>query len=379
MNRFVNSALALAATGSLAFAGTSDSDWLGLDNEINSLASSYTQADGSMSWAALLRITYSYSTDDVATDGGDDISGFSFEDVDVALWGGIGDYGWMISTDVQDKLGGDIELENGHVWWNCGEYFTAFFGSYRAKVFRSNAVLPDMQLFINRSVIGSSFDFYHVAVGAHGAWEGFGWNLDVLNGDDDQESGHSWVLRVEYAFGAGATSSEGARGGTDQFSGVVGICYWKDDTYFDDTSDADITGVDFHGTYSQFGFGVEFAQIAEDYFIATSDDFSRIDQGLGVIFLGDSDDDVTPWDVYVSFLLNEQWEFGVRLEDADDENDSQLITVGANYYVCDGVTWQANWADFSTDSSSSSILGSSGDDEGSIWQVGLVVGHSASR
>jgi len=103
MNLFVKGAFAIAATATVGFAGPTDSnDWLELDSEINNLASSYASSQGDgMGWSGLLRYTYTFSSDDIATgSGGDDISGFNFEDVDLAFWGGVGIYQWRISFDL---------------------------------------------------------------------------------------------------------------------------------------------------------------------------------------------------------------------------------------------------------------------------------------
>jgi len=94
MNLFVKGALALAATSTVGLADPADSsDWLELDSEINSLATTYASSQGDgMGWSGLLRYNYTFSSDDVATGNGDDVSGFDFDDADIAFWGGIGLY-----------------------------------------------------------------------------------------------------------------------------------------------------------------------------------------------------------------------------------------------------------------------------------------------
>ena len=67
MNKFVTTALAVAAAGTLSHADPGDNDWLELDDEINSLASALTPAQDGMGWSALIRVYYDYSSDDVGT------------------------------------------------------------------------------------------------------------------------------------------------------------------------------------------------------------------------------------------------------------------------------------------------------------------------
>src|SRR5262245_37655483 len=113
MNRLVTTALALAAVGSAANAAPGDTEWLELDSEINGLSSSLTPAQDGMGWAALIRAVYSHSKDDIATGGGGapDLSGFSFNDVDLAFWSNYGPYLLRISADIDSNeagLGGAV-------------------------------------------------------------------------------------------------------------------------------------------------------------------------------------------------------------------------------------------------------------------------------
>ena len=98
MNKFVMTALAIGAAGSVAQADPNGDDWLELDNEISSLSSAVSPQGPISGWAVLLRSTYEYSDDDLAS-AADDVSGFYFEDVRIATWGEIGDYGWRVSMN----------------------------------------------------------------------------------------------------------------------------------------------------------------------------------------------------------------------------------------------------------------------------------------
>jgi hypothetical protein len=138
MNRFVSTALALAAVGSAANAGTGDNEWLELDSEINGLASTLQPSQDGTGWAALIRAVYTHSSDDIATGGGSDVSGFNFNDVDLAFWGSQGPYMWRISTDIDSNEAGvassaEFTLEDAYVAWDCGGYFRAQMGQFKPR------------------------------------------------------------------------------------------------------------------------------------------------------------------------------------------------------------------------------------------------------
>ena len=77
MIKILNTALALAAVGSLGFAGTNGSDWTGLDKDM-SLVSAESHMKGGPSMGALIRSSLSFSSDDAFTIGGEDLQGVFF-------------------------------------------------------------------------------------------------------------------------------------------------------------------------------------------------------------------------------------------------------------------------------------------------------------
>jgi len=367
MNRFVTGALALAATSAVGLADPADnSDWLELDSEINGLASSYAASQDGMGWTALIRFTYTFSSDDIATDGGDDISGFKFEDVDMAFWGGVGNYQWRISWDMgsgasltPDSFG----LEDAYVMWECEEYFTTTAGNYKMRVLLSNSVDPEKQLFIDRTALGSAFDFWEPGVAIHGAQDVFHWYGGLQNSSDGQETGHRYFVRGEFDFGTGSGMYEGAMGANEDLNATIGAVYFNDD---DVSGDGQMIAVDGRGTAGPIGFGGEFAWVEEDLsnVLTTGPDFGRFGDP-SVLGFGD-DDDTTPFGAWVSYLLNDEFEGGVRYDDLDNSSDESIISVVVNWYRSGhNAKWQAQWSDVDSDG-----------DDGSIFQVGLVVGST---
>src|SRR5262245_30236029 len=287
MNRFVTTALAIAVAGSAANAGTGDNDWLTLDSEISGLASSLKPSQDGMSWSVLLRAVYSHSSDDISTDGGSDTSGFNFNDADIAFWGNQGSYKWRISADIEDNDAGvatastDLSLvfEDAYVGWNCGGYFDAMMGQFKPRFSRSNSVDPENLVLIDRTTLGSALDFWDDGIGASGTWEQMlAWYVAVTDGQNGHESDHLYLARGEWMFGTGAGVLEGARGSSDTLNGTVGLSLIHDDTTADNDGDGnkDSTSwiADFAGSVSNFGFGVEVAQLDDDTFLLTDVDFS---------------------------------------------------------------------------------------------------------
>jgi hypothetical protein len=367
MKRFVTGALAIAATSTVGFADPADSsDWLELDSEINSLASSYASPQDGMGWSALLRYTYTYSSDDVATgNGGDDISGFKFEDADLAFWGGVGSYQWRISWDVADGFGGflaDFQLEDAYVMWECEEYFTTMAGNYKMRVLMSNAIDPEKQLFIDRSALGSAFDNWDSGIAINGTQDVFRWYAGLQNGGNGQERSHAYSVRGEYDFGTGAGMAEGSMGANDDLNGTVGAVYYNNDNI---DGDAMMWAFDGRGTYGPFGFGGEIAFVDENLgqALATDSDYSRLNNSA--LFFGDNDD-TTPFGIWLSYLINDEFEAGVRWDDLDNADSESVLSVVLDWYRSgNNAKWQAQWTDVDSDG-----------DDGSIFQIGLVVGST---
>lgn len=375
MNRFFKSALALAAVGAVANATPGDNEWLELDSEINGLSSALQPSQDGMGWAALIRAVYTHSSDDIATNGGDDVSGFNFNDVDLAFWGHQGPYMWRVSTDIDNNVAGltgaSLELEDAFIRWNCGGYFDATMGQFKPMTLRSANVNPENQLFINRTALGSSLDFWDNGLSVSGNWEQqLDWWFGLMNGTSSVNRDHLYILRLAWALGAGAGMFEGAVGSTDQLNATIGLTWLHDDgigdTNADDSHDNDVFLLDFNGAVSNVGFGFEVADIAEDAGLLVDEDFSFL--GSAKVFESDS----TPWNVTVSYLLNPEWEFGVRWESLDNGSgggpDNEILSVVANWMRGGNAgKWQIQYTDVSADT---------GNPDGTILEVGYSIGSS---
>ena len=362
MNKFVTSALALAALSSVGFAGPGeDSEWLELDSEINSLASAVTAQGPIGGWAVLIAGNYAFTSEKTSANP-DHTSGFTMTDARVSTWGEVGDYGWRLSMNAgpfDTSGGGTFTVEDAYVHWRCGDYFNTQMGSFRPHTFRSAYVWEENQLFISRSFIGNQFDFFDVGIGANGEWEDFRWNWDVLNGSNGANSKHIWLNRIEWDLNGGVGQYIGAYGSSDDLALTAGITSIHPDV---EAGNSSVYGVDVYGSIDQIGFGAELA-----YF---DNDFEGTSQGLNY---GTSSNDfltidgnATAYMLMASYLVNQEFEAGVRFQDPD-EDDTQAYTFGVSWYQNGkNAKWLAEWT----------IIDSNTDVDGSVFQIGLSLGSS---
>jgi hypothetical protein len=378
MNRFVNTALAIAVAGSAAHAGTGDNEWTALDSEISGLASPLKQSQDGNGWAALLRAVYSFSSDDLFTTGGadPDLDGFAFNDIDLAFWGSQGSYTWRVSADLDSNSGDDLDLEDAYIRWNCGGYFDGTMGNFKPRLSLSNSVDPEHQLFIDRSALGSSGDWWDNGIGVSGVFDQFAWYGGLMNGSNGHTRDHFYFLRGEFNFGTGAGMYEGAMGSSDALNGTVGLTFVHDDNLGDTDGDGNHDDnaflLDFGGNVSNIGFGAEVAVFDDDFTATTDEDFSNIFDGAANTMLFFAPDS-TPWSIYGSFMISPEWEVAVRYEDLDNSDfgagtgpDNTVLSVGANWYTGSNAgKWQAQWSMIDADSAF---------DDGNILEVGYAIG-----
>jgi len=359
MNKFVTSALALSVAGSLAYAGTSDGEWLELDREIASLATPVTStAPGGINWSALIRVNEVFSSDFMV--GAEDLSGVSFTDIDLAASGQVADYTWRISGDFE---AGVLVLEDAYAAWQCGDMLGAMIGNFKPNTLRSATVSPENLLFPSRTAIGSTFDGWDAGIGVNGSFEDMlMYSLSVLNGANGAASDHAYYFRAEYNLGEGAANVEGALGAGDDLAATIGILYANFDDLSGTGGDDSVYGFDVNGTAGQFGFGLEWLNIDDGIASGTDEDF--LGGFTGLVF----DPDSNPWDVTVSFLINEELEAGLRYEDTDNGDSAKATSLVLNWYQSGhNAKWQFGVTDVSSDVDA---------DEGKLWTAGLTLGSS---
>lgn len=344
MIKILNTALALAAVGSLGFAGTNGSDWTGLDKDM-SLVSAESHMKGGPSMGALIRSSLSFSSDDAFTIGGEDLQGVLFQNAKLWAQGEVGQFWWRMSFDFvgsqyigTDTLG-TAGLEDAYARWNGNsDQIGVMMGQFKPSIARSANVEDGALLFVSRSVIGAIFDSYDPGLAVNGHFEQFSWQVSANNGADGASEDIDLYARGEYNFNGGAGWCEGGYGKPDGTTGTIGVGYA-------DLGDLDdkVLVVDGAVSFSRFALAAEFA------------DFDQADN--------------SPFAVSGSYMIQpEAWEVALRFEDLDTTDDDTILTGGINWYHGGhNAKWQLNFADFSSDVNAA---------EGTIIQLGLSVGSA---
>jgi len=154
------------------------------------------------------------------------------------------------------------------------------------------------------------------------------------NGEDSVLDEVSFGLRAEATVMGTASGNEGALGASGDPSLTVGLGYMDDKSnlrlYSLFAFDSALA-VDANFTMGALGFSAEIVDLADD----------------GSVLSGDA----TPFNVTGSFvIMPDQLEAAIRYEDMDDGANTELITVGANWYLQGhAAKWQFNYVDMSSD------------------------------
>ena len=383
MKTFLRGAMTLTVLGSPLWANSgTTSDWLGLDEELNSLASAVSLQGDEPRFGALLR-TYLAQTGDfndpLSGGSGEDILGVKLQDAKLWANGDLGEFGWRIMFDFANNSSGlfndetfwlanlndslssgslEAALQDAYATWNINEYLDLTLGRFRAPTTRSMWVASDQLLFLHRTAIGELGYFFHEGVMLSGEYESnFRWWASAQNGLDGTEDDLRWNGRAEYTFtGQDAPFQEGAWVHTDEAETTVGV-------FIGDEGEADdglYLGGDVTANFGQFSFYGEVVDF--------DDSWGGI---LGDFYFGDplayDSSGATPWSATVSYMLSpEEWEAAVRYEEFDDLNDSNAVSLGVNYYMQGhNAKWQLNWVNVSSDANQF---------EGSLLALGLTLG-----
>lgn len=364
------------ALGNLALAGTEpSSDWLGLDEELNAIASNVNLQGGGVELGALVRAAYiSASGDDFGgLSGGEDQLGLVIDDVELWSQGQLGDYFWRISVDFGDTFSpyfiGNLlntnslvntdredTLEDAFARWNFSENFNLQVGHFIFPTTFTSAANPDSLVLLSRSSVGEYFHTYGLGAMLTGDYEMLQWYLAAFNGADGTDDDQELRGRLVYNIGAGANRTEGALGASDELNAALGLSY-VDDGELDDGS---VLVFDLTSTVAGFSLGAEFASFDEDH--------ATVPAGFGPTSGLTYTDGMDVIAFTVGYLLTEEWEIAGRYEQLDDEDDSTLMSIGINYYqMGHNAKWQLMYMDFASDVAAQ---------EGSLIGLGLTIGSN---
>jgi hypothetical protein len=400
MNKFVLGALALAATSAPSLAGSGTEDWTKLDLDIESLATSLAPQSSGASVNGFVKTSYAGSSDvsiadpTSATGGTNDLGGFSLDVIRLNFMGSVGNFGLFISLDGAtqtanvtpndaagnpqtpgESLGGVPLMLPSHLSGSTGtaggvsvlDAYATFkitneisgqAGEFRPPFLGEALHSEDQLLFMDRSALGDFWAFRDQGAmisanfGQIGAW------LAIMNGVDGAGDKLAWSGRIQFTAMGTPPTVEGAYGASGQSNLVIGAGYYNDDTLNDGTAWC------FDAVFNVGAFSASGEVVGNDKdvgFVLPADD--TIGGGAGGT-VSSNTFDATPWNVAVGFMfVPNQWEAAVRYEDFDDDQNTNAITAGINWYQAGhAAKVQFNYSTVASDDSNNEI---------DMWQLGL--------
>ena len=384
MKTILFGAILLTAHGPPALANTTEAtnDWLALDEQLESMASSLQSSSGGVDVGAIVRSYYRHSSD-FESPSGADFGGFVLETARLYAEGSYTSFDWRFSFGFTEgpfeedtAASGDTivgsglvpidsppvdqdleaELLDAYARWNLTESFSIQFGHINPRDSFTGDVRPDRLLFPQRTLLGEQFHQWDLGVQFEGAYGNeeqpdLSWAFAVLNGDDGTQDDLDLRGRVDFLLdGEGAGEYEGAFDPEGQVGSTFGLFWTQDDDIAQSGSGGTIYGADYHGSFGSLGLVAEYAHFDDDAAAAA---------GLGT-------ESADYYSVAVSSLLSQGpggFEGAVRWEDLDSTTDDTRLTLGLNYYVADyDAKWQFAWVDVSSDDASM---------DGDVFQIGL--------
>jgi hypothetical protein len=351
-------ALALSTLGAAEAPEANANEWTGLDQEIESLASSLGAQDGGVDISGFFRARWTYSGDAMSQVSGDDWSSFAVTNARLNFTGTVGDYGFKIQPDfgtgssnssASSSLSGSSILKDAKAWWNCGEFFKLTFGRYKVPFSRDYMTSQNQLLFLDRTLSGGadiptygltevgvtagvSYSVRDEGIMGSGNYEKFDYWISAQNGDDSNGANYRWTLRGQYDFLADSAAHQGGYGLSDEAALNVGLAYTNDTGIYLAGQNLDGDSITLDATFQMNPFTL-----------------------LGAVYFnGDDLGDNTPWDLAGSWMFTPEWEAAIRYETSDkgsvDPNglsETDVLTLGVNWYLYGPDSkWQLNLVNY---------------------------------
>jgi hypothetical protein len=343
MNKFVLSALALTTASGLAAAGTGSEEWLTLDRELDSFASTLApQEESGLTVHGFVRSSYVNSGDDPLGTG-TDLGGFNMDNVRLSVEGTVGDFTVFVSAEGSGSVvpttgttvlpfvvgsGSSFGVLDAYAAWNINEMLRLSMGQFLVPVLGNGLIGENHMLFLNHTVNGAIFNSRDTGLMLNGQYDMFGFWVSIINGSDSVADELAYAARFEfYAMGGGVGSTvEGAYGSEQGNRLTLGAGYYNDDGA---TADNIAFAVDANFVSGPLSAAAEIVDYDEGGFIPDS----------------------TPFSAQVGFMfVPEQWEAALRYQDLDTDTETSIITVGINYYMSGhDMKWQLNYESVSDD------------------------------
>jgi hypothetical protein len=337
MNKFVHSAIALTAVSASAFA--TDNGWVSLDQEINNLNASLSAQNATgPKVGGFLRTRWSTTGDVVEPVSGNDVQGFSLDNVRVEISGDAGsDYSYKVSFDLAS---GAALLRDAYGKFKIGDQVVGKIGNFKANFLRSSTVSDNKLVLLDRTWLGSGAEWNDRDLGLE-----FGFTYDTISltisGQNGTDSiGDEMELCAKLGInlmGGGVGKVEGAYGAGDSTALSLGVGYLSDGNL----ANSAVIGIEVGLTSGPFSLAGEMATL-------DTDDTIDITPDGGITTLTTSDS--SPWAATGSYLFSDMWEGAIRYEEFDDVDNSNQMSFGVNYFVSGhDIKWTAEYKSFTTD------------------------------
>jgi hypothetical protein len=262
MNVLHLGALALSSLAGTADATEAEGEWLGLDQEIQNLASSLNTTEG-LTFSGFFQARFLNSSDvGFAPDEGSpdaDLSGFAVTAARLVVSGAVGNYGFRVEEDFAGggtffgspfsegrSFSFGATLLDVYAYWNCGDNLTVTFGQFKTPFSRGFLTERHHLAFLDRAVLNEDFPggfgyfgygYYSGLLGSgldtgiqlSGNMDAFDWWVAVQNGVDSVLDEYRLSARAEVdVVGDGVAAHQGGYAIGDDTAVNVGLGYSDD-------------------------------------------------------------------------------------------------------------------------------------------------------
>jgi hypothetical protein len=314
------SAMALAAVAGAANAGATDTpnDYVSLDRELDSLASTLAPAEGGVKVGAWIK-TNIISQD--GTGGAADTLGAQANGIRISFSGDVAP-GYKLKISV-DAAKGQADLKDAYGVVKLCEEADLTLGNFKSPFSFSGTTADEKLLFYTRTAEGAVWTDRDLGAMFSGAMQNFRWAAAFQNGGDGIADKQTITGKVNWDMvaGKGFAKQEGGFGPNAETQLTVGVGYLDEGSI----SKGGVLGLDAVCTSGPFYAQAEIA----DY----DKDFTAGAVGGGAAKKASGHGDTTPFGIQAAYAFNENWEAAVRFDDQDDADDTSTIGAGINYYV----------------------------------------------
>jgi hypothetical protein len=304
-----------------------ETSWMELDQEIASLATTVSAAGDQAALSGYMKSYYTSNSDA-------DVGGWKFSAIRLNAKASVEDMQVKISFDLKD---GTAKLKDAYATWKVSDSFDVTMGEFKRPFLWSFTRSGSKLLFVKETASADNEERdqgiqFHGSLGEMGEYF-----LAATNGDDAAGDDLYYTARVQFdVAGDGAFNKhEGAIDGGEGLHSSVAVSYANENS-------AGITGTK---------VGLEAVLTAGEFFlhletVMHNENFGGVDDSLGSLLA-----DTSPVSATLSYLVRDDVEVALRLEDFDDTDDSSRIKAAVNFYsvLPHKMKWQLNYSDTSSD------------------------------